>query len=188
MRNGIHIQNYKCPNNSFQIRQSFYSGHDEENAISVTNKHRDRQLFNKAPKILVVEDDNIIQKINMLYLETLGCKADLAKDGFEAIELFQNGYDLILLDIGLPDRNGIKKSGVDVVKEIRRFERETGIKQNIIVAITAYGNPKLEECMKAGCNDFYIKPLLIDTLAEVLQGWLPNFVNKPLKDSDNQTK
>lgn len=149
------------------------SNNDSGSKATTKNKSQDRNLFIKAPKILLVEDTEIIQKVNLGFLDILGCKADLAKDGFEAIDMFVNGYDLILLDIGLPSKNGVTKTGLDVVKEIRRSETETGAKRNIIIALTAYGDTMLDKCMEAGCDDFYVKPLLLDPLGEVLQRWLP---------------
>lgn len=160
----------------YQTRQQQLQANSNNNSGSKTtykNKGGDRDLFITAPKILLVEDTEIIQKVNLGFLDILGCKADLAKDGFEAIDMFVNGYDLILLDIGLPSKNGIKKTGLDVVKEIRRFEVETGAKRNIVIALTAFGDTMLDTCMTAGCDDFYVKPLLLDPLGEVLQRWLP---------------
>lgn len=126
------------------------------------------KIFKTAPKVLLIEDDPIVQRINLIYLKLFGCKVELARNGQEAIAIFKNNYDLVLSDIGLPDIDGI-----EVIRKIRQQEQAKKIP---IVALTAFDNSLINECIEAGVNDFYIKPLKTEELSEVLKRWLPQFV------------
>lgn len=64
--------------------------------------------FSTTPRILLVEDTPIIQKVNLHFLAQLGCEAELAGNGQEAITKLKQDYSLILLDIDLPDISGLQ--------------------------------------------------------------------------------
>ncbi|NJM15666.1 MAG: response regulator [Bacteroidales bacterium] len=107
-------------------------------------------------KILLVEDDHSSQ----LYIEELlndDCyhmvTASGAKEALEKAE--SNRYDIILMDIRLPDGNGL-----DVVKKIRETNRKV-----CIIAQTAYAmRADAENAITAGCNDYIAKPINKDVL------------------------
>ena len=102
-------------------------------------------------KILLVEDSKIIQRVHSLLLQALGYTVELVATGKKAIMAVKNcNYDLVLLDIGLPDI-----SGLNVLKHIR-----LKLKSHVpVVVLTAQGNEIKRECINAGANDFLIKPL-----------------------------
>ena len=115
--------------------------------------------------ILLVEDDLIVQRAHYIMLTRLGCKVDIAVDGVKAIEMYKNGYNIILLDCGLPDI-----SGIDVCKCIRQFEQEKGLEPTPIVMISAFSKDELAgECAIAGVNELATKPIHPTELASILQ-------------------
>jgi len=89
-------------------------------------------LFPTGIHVLLVEDTPSIQMIHSKKLESLGCTFDLAKDGKEALEKMKNKYDLILMDLGLPDMDGI-----EVCRHIRQYEEENKLPRVPIAMITA---------------------------------------------------
>lgn len=112
-------------------------------------------------KILVVEDEPLQQKVATMILGSVCGKVDLAINGMQAIEMFkENDYDLIFMDIGLPDT-----TGMTVAKSIRLLEKDRHVpekKQVPIVALTAHCDPGLEEKIKeSGMQGFHSKPLLL---------------------------
>ncbi len=127
------------------------------------------RIFKIAPKVLLIEDTPIIQKINLVFLKLLGCEVELAQNGQEAIALSKKGYDLILSDIGLPDIDGR-----EVIKSIRQQEQ---FKHTPIIALTAFDDFIIKECFEAGVDDFYVKPLKPEELSAVLKRWLPQFID-----------
>ena len=66
-------------------------------------------------KVLLVEDDEIVQIVHNNYLQALNCFVDIANNGQEALEKLNGTYDLVFLDMGLPDIHGM-----DVIKEFRK--------------------------------------------------------------------
>ena len=78
-------------------------------------------MAKKAPfaNILLVEDSPIIQKAHTDLLQNLGYHVDVASTGKEALTHFNKQYDVILMDVGLPDL-----SGITVTEKIRQLERK----------------------------------------------------------------
>jgi osomolarity two-component system sensor histidine kinase NIK1 len=101
-------------------------------------------------KILLVEDNLMNQKVVMFNLKKLDCEITAVSNGREAIEIFKsNKYDIVLMDIMLPEKNGY-----EITLEIREFEKINEIKNPVtIIALTAntYENDK-EKCLSVGMN------------------------------------
>jgi CheY-like chemotaxis protein len=114
--------------------------------------------------VLVVEDDRTLATLLASNLRRLGLRADIALNAQQALALFaQNLYHLVLMDIGLPDRDGL-----EVCSEIRAVQG--GNNRVPIVAITAgYSSP--EECLKASMDGYYTKPVLLRQLEDLLKKW-----------------
>lgn len=121
--------------------------------------------FGKKPLILLVEDNPLIQKVHTKFLELLGCEIDIASNGKEAINLSQKNYDLILMDIGLPDMDGLKTTTT--------IRNQINNKEIPIVALTSLGDLVEKECKAAGMNAVATKPISIGHLSILLQNWLP---------------
>jgi CheY-like chemotaxis protein len=122
-------------------------------------------------KILLVEDNLMNQKVVMFNLKKLNCKITPVANGREAFETFKIGsYDLILMDIMLPEMNGY-----EITTEIRKFEKVNNVLNPvIIIALTAntYENDK-EKCFSIGMNEYISKPFsaqqLISTIEKYIQ-------------------
>lgn len=120
--------------------------------------------------VLVAEDHPLSQEIILEMLEDLGCIAEIATDGLEAIECaLAHNYDLILMDMQMP-----KMDGLAATRVIRTLP---GHRDKPIIALTA--NAFVEDrlrCQEAGMNDHISKPVTSDKLAATLSKWLPNLV------------
>ncbi len=99
--------------------------------------------------ILIVEDDREIAQLVRDYLERAGYGTSVAGDGDAALIAVRNGTpDLIVLDLGLP-----KKDGLDVIREIRAFARTP------IVILTARGDETDRIVgLELGADDYIVKP------------------------------
>lgn len=108
-------------------------------------------------RILVVDDESNIRMMICLALQHVGHIVDVAADGYEGLQRFNDGteWDLILLDHRMPDLEGI-----EVLKQIRYHDRTVKV-----IMITAFGTIDLAvEAMKAGATDFLRKPFTADIL------------------------
>ena len=116
-------------------------------------------------RILVAEDSQINQRLILMMLQHMGYCVDLAQNGKEALTaLRENGYDVVLMDVDMPEMNGVEATTV-VRAEF------SGREQPQIVAVTA--NARVgdrERCISAGMNDYVSKPISADSLACALEG------------------
>ena len=101
-------------------------------------------------RILVVDDEPDIRESLYELLSGEGYQVDLAANAREGLSRLEaRVYDLVLLDVLMPDRDGM-----EVLREIRSRDRETPV-----ALITAYGSiPLAVEGLKAGASDFFQKP------------------------------
>ena len=121
-------------------------------------------------RVLVAEDHPLSQEIILEMLEDLGCMAEIAINGAEAIEcVLAHDYDLILMDMQMP-----KMDGLAATRIIRTLP---GLHDKPIIALTA--NAFFEDrqrCRDAGMNDHISKPVTPAKLASTLSKWLPDLV------------
>lgn len=121
-------------------------------------------------KILLVEDNLMNQKVVMFNLKKLNCDITPVSNGKEALEIFKNNsYDLILMDIMLPEMNGY-----EITTEIRKFEKLNEVKNPVtIIALTAntYENDK-EKCFSVGMNEYLSKPFSAQQLIKTIEKFI----------------
>jgi two-component system, sensor histidine kinase len=118
-------------------------------------------------KILYAEDNLVNQQVTLLLLKNAGVKCDVANDGKKAFEMFQkNNYDLILMDMQMPEYDGIEST-----KKIREYEEKYGNgKPAFIVAVTANAMQEdRQKCFSAGMNDFLTKPFTAEELIRIIK-------------------
>src|SRR5215831_5773969 len=108
------------------------------------------RLHESRGKVLVIDDEVDIREGLELLLTTEGYSVELAQNATEGLQkMAAHGYDLVLLDLMMPDR-----SGMEVLQEVRGRDRETPI-----FMITAYGSVEAAvEALKLGANDYFSKP------------------------------
>lgn len=117
-------------------------------------------------RVLLVEDNAVNQKVGVRMLEKLGCRVDVAGNGFEAVQMVsQLPYDLVLMDCQMPEMDGFQAS-----RQIRSLG--AAARKVNIVALTAAATPEdREQCMSAGMNDYLTKPVSLAALAQALESW-----------------
>lgn len=128
-------------------------------------------------KVLVIDDESDIREGLELLLTMEGFTVDLAQNGGEGLhKLEHHAYDLVLLDLMMPDR-----SGMEVLAEVRERDKETPI-----FMITAYGSVEAAvNALKLGANDYFSKPWdnekLIIEIGRMIAGRRLEYENTHLK-------
>jgi CheY-like chemotaxis protein len=124
-------------------------------------------------RILIVEDERVIQTFHQWVLEKLACVVDIASTGTQALEKYMNNeYDFIMLDCGLPDMDGF-----EVCRRIRRHEKNNEVISPVpIVMVSAFLQKQLApDCKLVGINELIIKPITgVEEMRELLKRWLPD--------------
>jgi CheY-like chemotaxis protein len=114
-------------------------------------------------RILLVEDNAVNQKLALRLLAQMGCRADVAGNGLEAIQaLERQRYDVVLMDVQMPEMDGLEAS--------RRIRREFAADaQPRIIAMTANAmQGDRELCLAAGMDDYVSKPIRREELVDAL--------------------
>src|SRR5205085_10697224 len=122
--------------------------------------------------ILVAEDNEINALLARALLHRLGHRTTIAPNGAAALETFcaavsaGKPYDLVLMDVHMPDVDGL-----EATRRMRAAEVAQDFPHTRIIALTAnaFGEDR-EACLAAGMDDFLVKPLDRDRLAQVLAG------------------
>jgi len=136
----------------------------------------------RGARILLVEDNEINQQVAVEMLETAGLLVDVAFDGGEALAAVKNNtYDLVLMDIQMPEMDGI-----EATKWIRKFKTSEALP---IVAMTAHAmRGDREKSLAAGMQDHVTKPIDPRELFTTLVRWLPAVNRKLQENCDSQAK
>lgn len=116
-------------------------------------------------RILVAEDNPTNQKLIQKILENAGFHSNLATTGREVIEALKTEvYDLILMDVQMPEMDGM-----DATREIRSREKTSGTHVPII-ALTAHAmKGDMEKCLEAGMDGYLSKPVKKNELFEIIR-------------------
>jgi signal transduction histidine kinase/CheY-like chemotaxis protein len=135
-----------------------------------------------ALKILVVEDNVINQQVTLGMLGSLGCQADLAKDGAEAVEMVKaRDYTLVLMDYQMPVMDGITAT--------RAIRALPGAKGRVsIIALTASAmTGDREQCLASGMDDYLDKPLDRARLVAMLDRWAARLASSPAVAAEDKS-
>jgi signal transduction histidine kinase/HPt (histidine-containing phosphotransfer) domain-containing protein len=124
-------------------------------------------------RILLVDDNDINQKVAARILHQIGYRPDLAENGRKALEaLDQKIYDLVFMDVMMPEMGGL-----EATQSIRARQKDSGTHPNyggriIIVAMTAHAmQSDREKCLAAGMDDYLAKPVRPADIRGIIEKW-----------------
>lgn len=112
-------------------------------------------------RVLLVEDTPINQTLETILLTRMGYEVSIANNGSEAVEAFTSDhFDLILMDIQMPEMGGIEATGI-----IRRLEAQQQMPRTPIIAVTANAlKGDRERYMASGMDGYVSKPIAVEAL------------------------
>ena len=122
----------------------------------------------RATRILLVEDNEVNQRLFVKMLAIDGHQVAVAGNGVEALEfLASNQVDLILMDCQMPVMDGF-----EAIQKIRQQQQQGYVKQTPILVLTAHVMPgDREKCLEAGADEFLAKPIRLNELSQAVQQW-----------------
>lgn len=139
---------------------------ESSKSTSLASPERHGQI--RSLRILLAEDNPINQKLAVRLLEKQGHSVTVARDGREALALWeQQVFDLVLMDVQMPEIDGLQTTVA-----IREKEKATGA-HTPILAMTAYAmKGDRERCLEAGMDGYLAKPIQPSELFEAIESLL----------------
>jgi CheY-like chemotaxis protein len=116
-------------------------------------------------RVLLAEDNRVNQKVALLILQKLGYRADVAANGHEVLDAVERQrYDIILMDVQMPEMDGLEAAASLVKRWPVAKERPW------IIAVTANAmRGDRERCIAAGMDDYLTKPIRSDYLSAAFE-------------------
>jgi CheY-like chemotaxis protein len=143
-------------------------------AVTAVEPEKVMEETGRPGRILLAEDDPTIRDLVNLILRQLGWEVTVVENGRQAVARWQDGgIDLVLMDIQMPEMDGI-----EATRLIRQLEGEQG-RRTCIFALTAHARPEnRQECLAAGMDGVLTKPFRIEDLDSLIRN-CPRDLNSP---------
>ncbi|MDG5854972.1 ATP-binding protein [Clostridium beijerinckii] len=166
----ISVESQYGKGSTFYFTCLFDIASDSKESSSIQKMCIDNKTYLET-RILQVEDDIISQRFMNQLCKLAGWKIKIASNGLEALNILENeDFDIILMDIQMPDM-----SGIELTKIIREKEKLTG-KHITIIAMTAYAmGGDRDICINTGMDDYISKPIEVMKLKEVITKYSNNY-------------
>ena len=122
----------------------------------------------QARRLLLVDDSAVDREVSLRAINELGCSADVAVSGAEALAaLERNTYNAVLLDVHLPD-----SGGPGLLERVRALHGEAG-RVPVIMLTAGLEDSERRLCRKLGANDFLLKPVERELFRHTLAKYVP---------------
>ncbi len=148
------------------VKKQFYRPLNDR----LTEEMNGNDLQPEAPVIMIVEDDETNRFVLETIMQKSGVRIVVAKNGKEAVELFQSRtLDLIFMDCQMPVMDGFKAT-----EQILEKVASGTAKRPVIIALTADATQATRQrCKDVGMDDYLLKPIEFSKLQDSLENWLP---------------
>ncbi|MBF0549374.1 MAG: PAS domain S-box protein [Deltaproteobacteria bacterium] len=168
----IWVKSTEGVGSTFCFSACFEKVHDSESLASEKGQTQPISLF--PLKILLAEDDVLNQRFATEVLRTQGHSVEIATHGKEVIDkLIDKPFDLILMDISMPDMDG-----TEVTKVIRGSTLNLFDSKIPIIAQTAHAlKGDREKFLESGMDGYIAKPIDVDELSAVIRQVMPHFIH-----------
>lgn len=143
---------------------------NSSDTLAAAKRVANQKISINQRKILLVEDDKLAAKIAESILTELNCVIDIAPNAKTALRLVQEkDYQLILMDIGLPDMDGIALTHRIRLQQWQRTDTTP------IIGLTAHIDVEnRQRCLDAGMNTVMLKPFRKEMAVELLKTFVPD--------------
>lgn len=149
----------------FTIKTQASTAISIKNSLNTIEEIRVSNYFkDSSPRILLVDDNGVNRKVASEILKTANCEVVLADSGQAAIDIFtaDQVFDLILMDIQMPEMDGIETTAI--------LKEKFGKKLPVVVAMTAYSMPHdRENFLQKGMDDYVSKPIRANILIKKVE-------------------
>ncbi|NNF99428.1 MAG: response regulator [Desulfobacteraceae bacterium] len=150
-----------------------------DSGIPLITRHSLTEAKKSRIRLLVAEDNAINQKLALKLLEKFGYKAEAVNNGKEALSALEKiDYDMVLMDIQMPEMDGITAA-----LAIRDRDSSVRNRRVPIIAMTAHAMAgDKERCLGAGMDAYISKPIHAQVLLDTIQRHLPRGMEDEITD------
>lgn len=162
----IEVDSHLSKGSCFHFTGHFQRIPDRATSLKNANLLKKSKSRKKRSRILLVEDNELIQLIHITMLKESGCHVDTSGTAKKALSMLKKKYDILFIDIGLPDIDGF-----ELIKTIR----EQYTKEELpIIALTGFsGEDVHQHCLNAGACEVVTKPISKGIFEKLLEYYLP---------------
>jgi len=163
----INVTSKPDSGSTFNFDIKFTEGEKSKvNPETQADNWKDLKAVSQNLKILLVEDMQININIAKQFLNKMGHEAIAAMNGKEALTILsKNHFDLVLMDVEMPEMNGL-----EATQRIRNGEAGSKNSEIPVIAMTAHALSEFkEDCFNSGMNDFISKPVNFYELGIILK-------------------
>lgn len=155
------------PGSTFWFTLTFKTNKVSNISPSISKKLKYSKVkFEKEHKILVAEDNFLNQQLAQVVLKKIGCFADFANNGKEALELLgKNEYSLVFMDLQMPIMDGLEAT--KIIRQANNNIPIVGLSANVF-------KEDIDNCFKVGMNDHMGKPYNEKQMYNVINKWCNN--------------
>jgi len=148
-----------------------YEEKDEATEKKIMTQYSVREEMKHSVHILLAEDNIVNRKLAQVILTKAGYHVETANNGKEAVEKYTQSpedFDLIFMDIQMPEMNGM-----EATKAIRRYEEQLTTRHIPIIALTANAmKGDRETYLEAGMDDYITKPIKRELVFDSIEKWV----------------
>jgi PAS domain S-box-containing protein len=122
-------------------------------------------------KILIVEDNQLNQKVVVAMLSKMGCNCDVASNGIEAVEMaFKNQYSVIFMDCQMPEMDGFQATEIirERELELNKYASNISNHQTIIALTAGVMEEDRDRCLAVGMDGLVTKPVSMEELHKAI--------------------
>jgi len=155
------------------LRRAILGGLNHAPEMAVAPPAADERASLESPRVLLVEDNAVNQKLARRLLEKSGMVVETAVNGRDAVDCWSaGGYRIVFMDCQMPVMDGFEATA-----QIRRLEGAA--RHTPIIAMTAYALPQdRERCLRSGMDGYISKPISEGELRRVLDTFLPSHATR----------
>lgn len=167
MGGSVHLRSEEGKGSEFQFSVIFEPGDKNKvRASEMLELHRVPEFRIRSLSILLAEDNPTNADVTTQFLEEVGHIVTAVTDGKQAVRILsQKHFDLVLMDIEMPDMDGL-----EATRRIRCGEAGQKKQRVPVIAVSAHSlNEYREKCRIAGMNDFIAKPIDFSELVGVIE-------------------
>jgi CheY-like chemotaxis protein len=139
-----------------------------KSTFSDEDKTSESEFLYLNKKVLVVEDNRVNSALVVSILESFGAIVTTAFNGQLGVEAVQQQlFDVIFMDCDMPVMDGY-----EATEHICKYKKQNNIKSMPVIALTARTQSgEREQCLAAGMDDYFTKPVRKSTVLDMLKKW-----------------